>query len=268
MARGTVEQEASEDQVVFEGQGVIQRDSPVPYYYQLAQHIEKQIRARAWQPGQVLPSEQDLCEQLDVSRTVVRQAMTNLANKGLIIKHNGKRSSIAHLKYTEGLMQDLRGFHADALAKGQVPSTRVLEIRVVGATGEVAEALQVEEGEPLIMMNRLRFINQVPTVLVVTYIPERLCPRLLDEDLTDKSLYDVLAEKYGLVIAEGYRTIEAVSASREEAKLLGVEKGSPLLLLKSVGFLEDGTPLEHFTALHRADRTKFQVRLVRTSRPN
>jgi GntR family transcriptional regulator len=239
----------------------------VPYYYQLAQYIEKQIRSRAWQPGQVLPSEQDLCEQLDVSRTVVRQAMTNLANKGLIIKHNGKRSSIAHLKYTEGLMQDLRGFHADAIAKGQVPSTQVLEMRVVGATGEVAEALQLQEDEPLIMMNRLRFINHVPTVIVVTYIPERLCPELVNEDLTDKSLYDVLAEKYGLVIAEGYRTIEAVSASREEAKLLGVEKGSPLLLLKSVGFLENGTPLEYFTALHRADRTKFQVRLVRTSRP-
>jgi GntR family transcriptional regulator len=138
---------------------------------------------------------------------------------------------------------------------------------VVKASGEVASALELDEGEPVIMLNRLRFINGVPTVIVVTYIPERLCPELVREDLTDKSLYDVLADKYDLVIAEGYRTIEAVSATRDEAKLLGVEKGSPLLLLKSVGFLEDGTPLEYFTALHRADRTRFQVRLVRTSRP-
>ena len=267
MEKGTVEQDIAEEPVAFDGRGVIQRDSPVPYYYQLAQHIEKQIRSRAWQPGQVLPSEQDLCEQLDVSRTVVRQAMNNLANQGLIIKQNGKRSSIAHLKYTEGLMQDLRGFHADAIARGQLPSTQVLDLAVVKATGEVASALEMEEGEPVTMLNRLRFINRVPTVIVVTYIPERLCPELVREDLTDKSLYDVLADKYGLVIAEGYRTIEAVSASREEAKLLGVERGSPLLLLKSVGFLENGTPLEYFTALHRADRTKFQVRLVRTSRP-
>jgi GntR family transcriptional regulator len=254
-----------EEVVLFDGKGVIQRDSPVPYYYQLVQYIEKKIKTHEWKPGQVLPSEQEFCEHLDVSRTVVRQAMTTLANEGLVNKQNGKRSSVGHPKYTGGLMQDLRGFHEDALAKGQRPSTRVLELKVIPANGDVAEALRLKEGEPVIMLNRLRFLDGEPTVLVVTHIPERMCPSLVGEDLASRSLYEVLATKYNLVITKGFRTIEAVSATRQEARLLGVKAGSPLLLLKSIGLLEDGTPLEYFIARHRGDRSKFQVRLVRNT---
>ncbi len=252
------------ESVAIERVGVIRHDSPVPYYFQLSSYIAARITSKEWHPGQLLPSEQEFCDALAISRTVVRQAMADLGYNGLIIKQNGKRSTVAHPKYEGGLMQTLNGLHEDAAAKGQTVSTQVLKFKVVGADDEVAEALKLPEGEPVIMLDRLRSLDGGPEVLVVTYLPEKMCPNLVHEDLSNQSLYEVLSRKYGLTIAQGHRTVEAIALERAHAKLLGVRAGSPALLLKSIGLLENGTPLEYFIARHRGDRSKFQVRLVRS----
>lgn len=254
-----------EESVVLDNTGAIQHHSPVPYYFQLATYIEERIKSKAWQPGQLLPSEQEFCDKLGVSRTVVRQAMADLERKGLISKQSGKRSSVASAKYDGGLMQNLRGFYEDAIARGQKPTSRVLALQSVPADAEIAQSLQIREGSSVILLNRLRFLDGNPEVLVVTYLPEHLCLGLLQEDLANKSLYELLERKYSLRIERGFRTIEAISAERADAKLLGIRAGSPVLLLKSIGLLSDGTPLEYFIAKHRGDHSKFQVQLVRDS---
>ncbi len=254
-----------EEMVELNGDRVIERGSPVPYYFQLSTYIEERIKSQAWLAGQLLPSEQEFCETFGISRTVVRQAMADLERKGMITKHNGKRSTVAHAKYEGGLMQNLRGFYEDANARGQKPSTRVLDLRIVPPDVEVAQALKIPQREPVVMLNRLRFLDGEPEVLVVTYLPERKCPGLVHEDFTNQSLYELLARKYGLVISQGFRTIEAIALDRADAKLLQVRTGSPAVLLKSIGLVEDGTPLEYFISKHRGDRSQFQVRLVRSA---
>ncbi len=253
-----------DESIAIERVGVIQHESPVPYYFQLSTYIEARIKSKEWNPGQLLPSEQEFCDALGISRTVVRQAMANLGHNGLILKQNGKRSTVAHPKYEGGLMQTLTGFHEDAVAKGQAVSTKVLKFKVVGADAEVAQALKLAEGEPVIMLDRLRSLDGDPEVLVITYLPEKMCPDLVHEDLSNQSLYEVLSRKYGLTIVQGRRTVEAIALERNDARLLGVRAGGPALLLKSIGLLESGTPLEYFIARHRGDRSKFQVRLVRS----
>jgi GntR family transcriptional regulator len=203
---------------------------------------------------------------------VVRQAIAELERKGLVTKKSGKRSTVAYPKYEGGLMQNLGGFYEDAVAKGQRPSTKVLALRVIAATPEIGEALHLDEGSPVIELNRLRFLDDEPEVLVVTYIPQSLCPGLVDEDLGNESLYWLLASKYGLRITEGFRTIKAIPLDHEAARMLGVRTGSPALLLKSIGLLASGRPLEYFIAIHRGDRAQFSVKLVtdgdsRSARP-
>lgn len=252
--------------IQFNEPDIVKHDIPIPYYFQLSNYIEGKIKAKEFEPGQLMPSEQEICEKLDISRTVVRQAMADLERKGLITKQSGKRSTVSYPKYQGSLMQNLRGYYEDAVSKGQKPTTRVLKLGVVPAEGEVAEALKLNEGEPVIMLNRLRFLDGDPEVLVVTYLPESKCPGLVREDLTNQSLYELLARKYGLVISQGYRTVEAIALERADAKLFGVQPGRPALLLKSVGLLEDGTPLEYYVAKHRGDRSQFQIYLVRDAR--
>jgi GntR family transcriptional regulator len=245
--------------------GVIQRDSPIPFYFQLITYIEEKISSKQWVPGQALPSEEEFGRILGVSRTVVRQAMDSLESKNLIVKHDGKRSSVAYPKFEVGLMQSLRGFHEDAVASGQKPAVRVLGLAVKPAHAEVAEALGLNEGDPVIVLNRLRYMDGEPEGVEVTYLPEFQCPGLAHEDFSQHSLYELLERKYGLEMASGYRTIEAITAEHSYAELLGVKTGSPLLLLKGIGFLADGRRFEYFVARHRGDRSKFGVRVVRDS---
>jgi GntR family transcriptional regulator len=189
--------------------------------------------------------------------------MADLERKGLVTKQNGKRSTVAYPIYNGSLMQTLQGFYEDALSKGQMPTTRVLDLRVEPAKGEIAQALKLKEGVPVIMVNRLRFLDGEPEVLVVTYIAESKCPGLMNEDLNNQSLYEVLARKFGLVIAQGQRTVQAIALDRADAKLLNLRSKSPALLLKSIGLLANGEPLEYFVAKHRGDRSKFHMNLVR-----
>jgi GntR family transcriptional regulator len=250
----------------FDSAGIVKHDSPIPYYFQLSSYVEERIKAKELLPGCLLPSEQEICEKLGISRTVVRQAMADLERKGLVTKQSGKRSAIAYPTYNGSLMQNLRGFYEDAVSKGQKPTTRVLDLRVEPAKGEVAEALQLADGVPVIMINRLRFLDGEPEVLVVTYISESKCPGLVREDLTNQSLYELLTRKYGLVIAQGHRTVEAIALDPADAKLLNLRPKSPALLLKSVGLLENGEPLEYSVAKHRGDRSKFHINLVRDTK--
>ena len=240
----------------------IDMDSAIPYYYQLYQLIKQKIQSGAWQPGRKLPSENELCTQLNVSRTVVRQALSELANEDLISTHKGKGSFVSGVKYNRHMMDSLSGFYDDAVASGQDVYAEVLEFRLVDASDEVAQFLNIPKDERVIFLKRLRHIDGEPVMLGTTHIPERCCPELLDEDLTHQSLYRVLANKYGLQIAEGVRTIEGVNASEAIAELLQVEVGAALSMITGIMSLKDGTPLEYGISWHRGDRSRFRVRLA------
>ncbi len=116
----------------------------------------------------------------------------------------------------------------------------------------------------MVQIDRLRFVEDDPLVLVTTYLPYQLCPQLVEADLTHRSLYEFLETVCGLTLARGRRTIEAVAADDYQAGLLRIEPGAPLILLDSVSYLEDGTPIEYYKALHRADRSRFEVELIRS----
>jgi GntR family transcriptional regulator len=239
------------------------RRSRVPYYVQLKEFLQERIQAGHWLPGQRLPSEAVLCDEFDVSRTVVRQALADLVHEGIVVREQGKGSFVAQPKISEALVQRLTGFYEDMADRGLQPTSRVLRQDVVSASPALARFLEVEAKAELIVIDRLRFVKGEPLVLVTTYIPRAFCPALLGIDLTHRSLYDVLRLDAGLEIARGRRWIEAVAATARQAALLRVAKGAPLIRLESVSYLSDGRPVEYYDAIHRSDRARFQVDLVR-----
>ncbi len=243
-------------------------DSYIPYYIQLMDILRVKIQQAEWKPGDQIPGEQDLCEQYQVSRTVVRQALRELEYEGVITRHKGKGTFISLPKISEGLVQKLTGFYQDMVERGLKPHSKVLHQKISPANEKIARYLNITPGEKVIDIERLRFINDEPIQLVTTYIPYEICPNLAGTDLTSRSLYEYLEKECGIVLAKGHRFIEAVLANEHEAELLGIERGAPLLMLDSVSFSEDGQPIEYYHALHRGDRSRFEVELVRLSESN
>lgn len=242
----------------------IDRNSYVPFYVQVHDALKEFIGHGDINPGDQLPSEPELCRLFDVSRTVIRQALRGLENEGLIVRQKGRGTFIAEPKIGESLFQELTGFYQDMAKKGRSPVSRVLKQEIIPATAKVATFLQLAPETPVIRVDRVRYVEDEPIVLVTTYLPHALCPGLVEIDLTYRSLYTYLEETYLLVIERGRRILEAVIAGEYEARLLQVNEGAPLISLESISYLEDGTPLEYYKALHRGDRSVFEVELVRS----
>jgi GntR family transcriptional regulator len=238
-------------------------ESHIPYYIQLRDLLKEQIYQKRWQPGEQIPGEQEMCELYRVSRTVVRQALHELELDGAIKRRKGKGTFISEPKISEGLIQKLTGFYQDMVERGLKPVTKVLHHEVVGANTHTARFLNIDPGTPVIDIKRLRYVNDEPIQLVTTYVPYNIYPPLATVDLTDRSLYEFLEKEGGITLVRGRRYIEAVLANESEAELLGIERGSPLLMLDSVSFGESDLPVEYYHALHRGDRSRFEVDLFR-----
>lgn len=240
-------------------------ESHIPYYIQLMEILWEQINNKIWLPGEQIPGEQDLCDTYGISRTVVRQALREMELEGAITRRKGKGTFVAEPKINEGLIQKLTGFHQDMVERGLKPVTRVLHQEVKTVTEKVAAYLGIPKGTQVIDIQRLRFIGDEPIQLVTTYIPFEICPQLATVDLTNRSLYEYLEKECGIFLSRGRRYIEAVIANEYEANLLEIERGAPLLMLDSVSYSQDGKPLEYYHALHRGDRSRFEVDLLRVN---
>ena len=243
----------------------IDRGSPLPMYHQLKQLLVKDIERRRLQPGDRILGDHELCSRYDVSRTVVRQALAELENEGVIERVKGRGTFVAHPKTAEGLVQSLTGLFEDVAARGGHLRSEVRRLEVVPADDAVAADLRLPTGTPVIHLERLRFVNDEPWVWTVTHIPESIAPGLIGEDLTDRSLYEVLESSYGVRLVRGVRSVEAAVANAGQARLLGIHRGDPVLALRSVSFGESERPVESFLALHRGDRSRFQVELNRAA---
>jgi GntR family transcriptional regulator len=242
----------------------IDRMSPLPFYYQLKQILLTELKTRELAPGARLPGDHELCDAYDVSRTVVRQALSELETEGVIERVKGRGTFVAQRKTGERLVQSLTGLFEDVEARGSHLRSDVRRLEVVPADEQVAQSLDLELGASVIVLERLRFVDEEPWVLVTTYLPFEIAPGLLTDDLENQSLYGLLEQKYGVQLRYGQRAIEASIAGAALARNLGVSPGDPVLVLRSTVY-GNQRPVEMFVAYHRGDRSRFEVSLNRST---
>lgn len=239
---------------------VIDRSSPSPMYDQLRRLILDGIATHSLKPGDLLPGEHRLCEQYGISRTVVRQALGQLENEGIIERVKGKGTFVARPKTSEALMHSLIGLYDDVERRGGHVRSDVLSHERMPAPADVAEALELAPGDPVVVLERLRYVDGEPWSLSTTYMPEAVGALTFGADLRDASLYRLLAE-HGVSAASGVRSAEATVATAAQAEMLGIPEGTALLHLRSVSHDHSGAPFEYFTAYHRGDRSRFEFQL-------
>jgi GntR family transcriptional regulator, N-acetylglucosamine utilization regulator len=234
-----------------------------PYYIQLRDILSREIDQQRWKVGEQIPSELELCDTFNVSRTVVRQALQDLVMAGKLVREKGRGTFVAKPKVRETLMQNLVGLYETTQARGQSLETRVLRLVRIAPSDVVREQLGLGPDEDVIVLRRLRSVDGAPLSLDLTYLPYRLVPQLLEEDLARNSLYSLIEDKYGFRIAKGRRTIEAMRAEGDVAQLLQIEAGDAVLLLTSVSYLDSGQAIEYFESIHPGNRSRFEVDVMR-----
>lgn len=240
---------------------MIDKKSPIPIYHQLEELIKNQIDSGQLQPDQAIPSEREFTEQYQISRMTVRQALTNLVNDGFLYRKKGTGTFVNERK-VEQVLHGLTSFSEDMLERGLTPSSEILSYEIVPASLSVAQKLEIEVEKPVLQIERIRLADDVPMAIETAYMPIHLTEGLTKE-LAKDSIYQFIEEKLSLKIDEAYQELEAVAASDHDAKYLHIKKGSPVLRIMRVTYLENRTPFEYVKSSFRADRYRFYNQLKR-----
>ncbi len=236
----------------------------IPKYYQLFEILRQQIEDGYWQPHEAIPSERELENHYNVSRTTIRQALTLLVNKGLLYRAHGKGTFVSRpkLQYSHQL---LSSFTDELRMRGLEPSQTLLSLERVKPSSWIRQQLELSDDiKDVLKIDRLRLADNEPIGIHSAFLP--LTP---DQELTESeiqqwgSLYALLESKFNLIVAEADETIEATIADEREASLLAVLVGSPLLLLERRTWSHLRQPMELVKMLYRADRYKLAIHMKR-----
>ena len=244
---------------------IFNKQSAVPYYHQIKEAVKALITSGELKPGDMLLSELALSEQLGISRLVVHRAFRELVTEGLLIRKRAKGTFVAPLikrsyMVTGPLFSMTENLSADALE----PSNRILLQEVISASDEIRNDLKLPEGALVIHLRNLRLAKQLPFAVEEMFFPLGRFPALADLDLNDRSVYHTLEELYDAHPQEALDLITAGSATGQEAGLLGINKGAPVMRLKRISTDRLGLPVEHSKVVFHADRYQFVARMQRT----
>jgi GntR family transcriptional regulator len=241
---------------------VLDRQSVVPLYYQIQQHLLGQIRSGKLKSGAPIPSEQEISVRLRISRMTARQALKSLCDLGVTYSQKGKGTFVSGIKLEKNVRQVL-SFSQETQAGGSRPTSKVLSFEVIAAGDDVADALRLSPGEQVISLRRVRLAGASPMGLEWSRLPQGLCPDLLQTFKPATSLYKTLMERYGIEIATADEVVEVGLAGPDESRLLRINKGRPIFLFTRTSYVRTGQPVEYVKSIYRGDR----YRLVSRSTP-
>lgn len=244
----------------------IDRESPMPFYFQLAEMLKHDILAGRLSPGSRLPSEPDIGTYLGVSRTTVRQALARLEQEGLVSRRKGHGTYVDSIRPRSWLLQSSGGFfEEEVLRMGGRVKSEVLRLERIRLPGWVADDLGLERGSQGVILERLRWINDLVAMFVVDYVPPRLAEAALSYEASQDSFYALLKEQAGVEVSGGWRTVEAVCARKRLATLLEVPPRRPLAFIESVSWDQNDRPLSCYQAWLRTDRMVIEIQVTSAS---
>ena len=237
---------------------MLDRTSSKTLHLQMEELIREKLELGIWEPDSLIPSENVLSKEYGISRMTLRNVITKLVQEGLLFRIPGKGTFVAKPKI-EAKALSYEGIREQLERLGYEVTTSLLSVQKSLGTKRICGKLQLDTNSPIYVVRRVRIIRGEPLSLHTSYIPASLAPELDTLNLVDEQLCSILSEKYDLQREHIYEELESAAATEEEAEILKIAPGHPLLLLQDTIVSEDGTPFEYAKVVFRGDKIKLKL---------
>jgi GntR family transcriptional regulator len=240
----------------------LNRQSPIPLYHQLKEYLIEHVENGDFPTDEPLPTEMEIIKQFTVSRATVRRAMQELELDGYIHRMPGKGTFILRTKLKRGLSR-LNSFSEDMAERGQAVTSKLLDFDECQPPAHVAEKLGISAKDLVLYVYRLRLADDIPMALNISYLylPEGVSIERSELEMT-ASLWSIL-EKKNIHLIEADKSIEAIAANEERARLLAMPVGAPLLLVEGIVYTTGHVPVEYHQVISSGERYKYSLHLDR-----
>jgi GntR family transcriptional regulator len=234
-------------------------DDRLPRYQRLRDDLASRINRQEWRPGESIPSEAELSATYGVAVGTVRKAIDQLVADGVVERHQGRGTYVRRARFNSSLFRFFR-FQSES-GERRVPESRILRRESIAAPSAVASALRLREGDPVISLSRLRLIGGVPLLAEEIWLERSRFEALLMIDTSEFGdlLYPLYEERCEQVVVSAEETLTVEIAPPLQARLLGLEPGSPLVVIERVAFDLERRPIEWRRSRGPADRFRYHV---------
>jgi len=236
----------------------IDKKDPTPLYFQLQEIITHKVKNKEFLPNDFVPTEKELVEEYNLSRTTVRQAINNLVSQGVLERKRGLGTIVSGDQKHIWNLQRLKSFSEEFESRGHEVKTRVLSMDIISKNSSLVSIFG-DEVNQYYKLERLRYIDYIPSILVTTYIPFYLAPNLSEYDFSSLSLFKVLNEVFDVEINSAEKDFNATIVTEQDKEMLNITSKSPIQLVKTITYDVHNKPIEYSISRDRGDLSVYKV---------
>lgn len=235
----------------------LDRDSLIPLYFQIKNILINMIDHGYLSPGEMIPTELELCKIYNISRTTIRQALSELVEDGLFYRVKGRGTFVSQYKIEHSFTHKKVLLDDDLTNKGVIPSNSLIHINTIQPDQDVLSSLKLPLGSEVINVKQLKYANREPLIISNIYLPYSLCKNIYDYDLNKETVSHILSNNVNTKLIHSKYSLEAVTATKEDCELLTITKTTAILLIHSIGYNKFEVPISYSISRYRGDKNIF-----------
>ena len=237
----------------------LDKSVPIPLYYQLKSILLNKIKSGVYPEGQCIPTEQQLAQSLQISRSTVRQAVAELVQEGWLERKTSKGTFVCYPESSTSYIRSFEPFHQQVRRLGKTPRTELMELKVIDASAPLAKAMGIDPGDKVISMFRRRFADDEPMVTIHNHLPWDICSFVIGHDFQWESLYEIMTQSVDSRPVRTRTIVSAEKASSGDVNLLATKPGAPILCFQTISYNAAGKIVDYATSHYRSDSNKFEI---------
>ncbi|MNS70786.1 putative HTH-type transcriptional regulator YurK [compost metagenome] len=232
--------------------------TPQPLYMQIRQMLKNDIQHGRYKPDEQIPTEAELCDIYNVSRITIRKAIEELVREGTLTRIPRRGTFVTSNKFHNELLS-VSGFSEFSHQLGMIPNSRILRSEVIQASEEVAGHLLIEEGSPVLELERLMYVDDRPLFYDIAHYSLTRFPDLEKKIAMNESTYKILAEEYHTEIVSNDKIIDVIGATKDYARLLECDIGANLFRILKIAFDASDEPVHLSTFMCETNKVNLTV---------